>query len=139
MKKLKFAFWLSLIGFFALLIYQNLDFFSARYSLQVNLGFYNRQTPQMTNGAIMASFVGISILVMLIFYLSSRFETYRAKKTIRSLTRTLDESAEMISNLKQELEMRQQGETASAAQEVPEALAASSSEAKVNARPATSA
>ena len=108
MKKLKFAFWLILIGFFALLIYQNLEFFSETYSIKINLGIYQRQTPEMTHGAIMASFVGVAVLIMLIFYFSSKYENYRAKKTIKSLTHTLDESAEMISNLKKELETQQQ-------------------------------
>ena len=111
MKKLKIAFWIVFIGFFALLVYQNLEFFSATHSLKINLGIYERQTPEMTTGAIMASFVGVSVLVMLIFYLASRYEIFRANKTIKSLTHTLDESSEMITNLKKELEMQQQGET----------------------------
>ncbi len=121
MKKLKFAFWLLLIAFLALLIYENLEFFSATYALKIDLGFYHRDFPPMTHGAIVASFVGIAVLIMLLFYLSSRYETYRAKKTIKSLTHTLDESTEMISSLKLRLEGQLADESQPEEQEAPTA------------------
>ena len=104
MKKLKFVVWLLLIGLFALLIYQNLDFFSTTYSMKIDLGFYSQQTPAITNGVIIAFFVGASVLIMLIYYLSSRYENFRARKMIKRLTRTLDESSALINSLKSELE-----------------------------------
>lgn len=128
MKKLKYAFWIIFIAFFAVLIYQNLEFFSATYSLRINLGIYERETPAMTTGAIMASFVGISVLIMLTFYLASRYEIFRAKKTIKSLTHTLDESSEMITSLKKELEIQQPGETMAASGPVDETLDVPASE-----------
>ena len=96
MKKLKFVFWIILIAFFGLLIYQNLPFFTHTNSLKIDFGVYAYQTPDMTNGAIIAAFVGIGVLIMLLLYFSSRYDGYRAKKIIKMLQKTNeDRSAEM--------------------------------------------
>ena len=65
---------------------------------------------------------------MLVFYLTGRYENFRAKKTIKSLTHTLDESAEMITNLKKELETLQPGTTAPIEEEANETVEMTSSE-----------
>jgi cell division protein FtsL len=109
MKKLKFVFWLVFVGFFALLVYQNLGFFSAKNILQINLGIYQRSTPELTNGVIIAGFVGIGVFVMLIFYFSSRYAVYKSRKTIKELQSNLDERTSAIANLKEELESLKQG------------------------------
>ena len=108
MKKLKFVFWLVFVGFFALLVYQNLDFFSAMNILQINLGVYQRSTPELTNGVIIAGFVGIGVFIMLIFYFSSRYTVYKAKKTIKELRNNLEERTSAIASLKEELESLKQ-------------------------------
>jgi hypothetical protein len=109
MKKLKFVFWLVFVGFFALLVYQNLGFFLAKNTLQINLGIYQRSTPELTNGGIIAGFVGIGVFVMLVFYFSSRYTVYKANKAIRELKSNLDERTSAIAGLKQELESLKQG------------------------------
>jgi hypothetical protein len=103
MKKLKYLFWLIFIGFFVLLVYQNIDFFSAKNSLHLDLGIYQRTTPMWTNGAIIGGFVGIAVLIMLIFYFSSRFAVYKANKTIKALKGTLDERTSTLGDLKNEM------------------------------------
>jgi uncharacterized membrane protein YciS (DUF1049 family) len=118
MKKLKFVFWLVFVGFFALLVYQNLDFFSAKNILEINLGFYQRSTPELTNGAIIAGFVGIGVFVMLIFYFSSRYTVYKAKKTIKELQNNLEDRTSALASLKEELESLKQ--TRSFGQELSE-------------------
>ena len=138
MKKLKYAFWLIFVVFFGVLIYQNLAFFSTKHSLSINLWLYQKQTPDMTTGAIVASFVGIGVLIMLLFYLSSRYDAFRAKKTIKSLTHTLDESSAKIVDLQKELETYKQGGAIPEAEPMPEALEATSTESPAETDPAHS-
>jgi hypothetical protein len=103
MKKLKFAFWIIILGFIGLLVYQNLPFFAATNSLTIDLGIYANQTPDMTNGAIIASFVGIGVLIMLIFYFSSRYDSYRSKKTIKMLEATIEQRSGELDELKKQV------------------------------------
>ena len=103
MKKLKYAFWLLLVVFIGLLVYQNLAFFSTKQSLHINLGFYEKSTPELTIGAIIAVFVGIGVLITLMFYFASRYDNFRSKKTIKELKNQLEESVGTMSQLKQEV------------------------------------
>ena len=103
MKKLKYVFWLILIAFLALLVFQNLAFFSEKNSLHIDLGLYQKTTPPWTNGAIIAGFVGLGVFIMLIFYFSSRFGIYKANKTIKELRNTLDSRTKDLSDLKSQL------------------------------------
>ena len=109
MKKLKYVFWLIFLGFFALLVYQNMEFFSARNSLHIDLGLYQRTTPMLTNGVIIAGFVGIGVFVTLIFYFASKFGVYRANKTIKELRNSIDERSSTLADLKNELESLKSG------------------------------
>lgn len=109
MKKLRYMFWLILIGFLVVLVYQNLGFFSSLHSLHINLGFYERSTPDLATGAIIAIFVGVSVLLMMMLYFASRFENYRAKKTIKELRAGMEESTDTISKLTAEVEMLKGG------------------------------
>ena len=118
MKKLKFVFWLVFVGFFALLVYQNLDFFSAKNILQIDLGIYQRATPELTNGAIIAGFVGIGVFLMLVFYFSSRYSVYRANRTIKELKSNLEDRTSALASLKEELETLKLG--GALGQEAPE-------------------
>lgn len=109
MKKLKYLFWLIIVIFLGLLVYQNLAFFTAKQRLSINLGIYEKTTPELTVGAIIAIFVGLSVLIMMFFYLLSRYETYRAKKTIKALRNSIEESSGTIATLKQEVELIKSG------------------------------
>jgi|GEM_PF-1141314 len=109
MKKLKYAFWLVLVGIVGLLVYQNLAYFTARHSLHIDLGIYQRSTPELANGAIIAIFVGIGVLITMIFYFASRYESYRAKKTVKDLRSSMEENSSVISGLKQEVELLKSG------------------------------
>ena len=109
MKKLKYMFWFILIGFLVVLVYQNIGFFSSLHSLHINLGFYQKTTPELATGAIIAIFVGLSVLLMMMLYFASRFESYRAKKMIKELRSGMEESADTISKLTAEVEMLKGG------------------------------
>jgi heme/copper-type cytochrome/quinol oxidase subunit 2 len=120
MKKLKYMFWLILVIFLGLVVYQNLAFFSSKHVLQINLGIYQRYTPEMTNGAIIAIFVGISVLIMMMLYTVSRYNGYRAKKNIKSLQAGIDERDNTIAKLTQEVELLKEGDGAVPALDVPD-------------------
>ena len=105
MKKFKFVFWFLFIAFFALLVYQNLEFFSAKNTLHIDIGIYQKTTPEWTNGAIIAGFVGIGIFIMLLFYFASRFGVYKANKTIKEMKSAIDDRESLIAKLKDEVAM----------------------------------
>jgi uncharacterized membrane protein YciS (DUF1049 family) len=109
MKKLKFLFWLVFIGFFVLLVYQNLEFFSTKNSLQIDLWFRQYATQPLTNGVIIAGFVGIGVFIMLLLYFSSRYTAYKANRIIKELRSNLEERTNAIASLKEELETIKQG------------------------------
>jgi uncharacterized membrane protein YciS (DUF1049 family) len=113
MKKLKYVFWLLLIAFFGVIIYQNWDYVTTvNDSLKLNLFVYNKPIPPLTNGAIIAICVGVGVLITMLFYLASRYEAYRAKKTIKTLRSSMEESKKSISELKQEVELLKGGSPA---------------------------
>lgn len=109
MKKLKFVFWLLFIVFFGLLVYQNIGYFSEKNILEINLGVYHKSTPELTNGVIIAGFVGIGVFIMLLMYFSSRYAVYKANKTIKELKSNLEDRTSAIDGLKEELEALKQG------------------------------
>ena len=112
MKKLKYAFWLIIIAFFGVVIAQNWDYITAENSLKLNLYVYNKPIPPLTNGAIIAICVGTGVMVMMLFYFASRYEAYRAKKTIKSLRSGIEESQKSISDLQQEVVLLKGGSPA---------------------------
>ena len=113
MKKLKYLFWLLLIAFFGVVIYQNWDYVTfVNDNLKLNLFVYNKPIPPLTNGAVIAICVGVGVLITMLFYLSSRYEAYRAKKTIKTLRNSMEESQKSISDLKHEVELLKGGSPA---------------------------
>jgi uncharacterized membrane protein YciS (DUF1049 family) len=113
MKKLKYVFWLLLIAFFGVVIYQNWDYATfVNDNLKLNLFVYNKPIPPLTNGAIIAICVGVGVLITMLFYLASRYEAYRAKKTIKALRKSMEESNKSVSELKQEVELLKGGSPA---------------------------
>ena len=109
MKKLKYVVWLLLIALFGVVIAQNWDYIATENSLKLNLFIYNEPIPPLTNGAIIAICVGISVMIMMLFYFASRYEAYRAKKTIKTLRNGMEESQKSIADLKQEVELLKGG------------------------------
>ncbi len=115
MKKLKYVFWLLLIAFLGVVIYQNWDYVNfVNDNLKLNLFVYNKPIPPLTNGVIIAICVGVGVLITMLFYLGSRYEAYRAKKTIKTLRSSIEESKKSISELKQEVELLKGGSPAPA-------------------------
>lgn len=101
MKKFKYAFWLLLVGFLGLLVYQNQGVFLAKHQLDINLGFVQYHVPEVYSILIIAVFFFGGILLA---YAASLFERYRAHRQIKSLKQTVDAYTGTITKLKQEVD-----------------------------------
>jgi uncharacterized integral membrane protein len=99
MKKIKLGFWLIIVVFLVLIIYQNLDYFKATRSLSLDLVIAQYYTPEIPNAVVfLASFLA-GLLIAYIFGLLAQF---RARKTIKNLNTTINSQIEMITSLKQQ-------------------------------------
>lgn len=99
MKKLKLGFWLIIILFLVLIIYQNQDFFRATRSLSLNLFVAQYYTPEIP---IAVLFLATFLTGLLIAYIFGLLAQFRARKTIKSLNTTINSQIEMITSLKQQ-------------------------------------
>jgi cell division protein FtsB len=121
MKKIRYGLFVILIALFGLLVYQNKTFFLTKYSLALDLGFYQNFTPELYNLVIICAFF---LFGMLITYGGSLLERFRAKKTIKTLQRTIDASSETIAELRKEVDELKVGwEPVQEGEAVPDAAA----------------
>ena len=108
MKRTKIAFWLILIGFIALLAYQNWDFFMSEHRLRLNL-FVTEEfsTPKLQNAILFLFFFFAGLLIS---YFITLFERFKSKKTIKTLNAALETNQKLLDELKKELSLLK-GET----------------------------
>jgi hypothetical protein len=102
MNKAKGIFWLIVLGFFTLLIFQNQDFFLERQTLRLNPyigGEY--QTPDLPIVFFFVIFVLIGFFIAYFFGLYGKF---KANQTIKGLNAKQGLHLESISNLNAEIE-----------------------------------
>jgi len=101
MKKGKVVFWVLILGFIALITFQNEDYFlNTTRSLQLNLGVAPAyQTPTLPLVVYHLVFFIFGLLVAFAFSLSTRF---RARKTIKRLTTSVDSQQKELDALKSE-------------------------------------
>ena len=101
MKKAKIAFWLILIGFIALIAYQNWDFFMSEHRFRLNL-FVTEEfsTPKLQNAILFLFFFFSGLLIA---YFITLFERFKSKKTIKMLTAALEMSRKELDALKKEI------------------------------------
>jgi uncharacterized integral membrane protein len=99
MKKLKLGFWLIIVLFLVLIIYQNQDFFRATHSLSLNLFVAQYYTPEIPTAVF---FLAAFLVGLMIAYIFGLLAQYRAKKTIKNLNSTINSQIEMITSLKQQ-------------------------------------
>ena len=101
MKKIRIALLLAALGFFGLVIYQNMSYLLTSANLQMNLWIAG---PYVSDGVKNAQLIlGAFFVGLLISYflgLSSRFKN---NKIIKSLNATLNSQMETITALKNEL------------------------------------
>ena len=109
MKKVKAVFWLLVLLFVALVVYQNLDYFLAKESLDINLYFKQYRTPELANGVLI---LGCFLTGFLVAYVISLSERFKARKAVKSMNATVDSHLEQISALRQEIEVIKRGEPA---------------------------
>lgn len=103
MKKLRYAFYLIFTALFCWGVWENYAFLSAKNNLKIDLKVWGGDI-DLANGAIITIFVGTTILAMLFFYLSAKYDVYRSKKATKRLQSSLEENASIISDLKREVE-----------------------------------
>jgi uncharacterized integral membrane protein len=102
MNKGKLVWWLLILGFMALGIYQNQDYFlKTTQSLRLNfLVVPEYHTPNLPLAAIHLVFFVFGLLVAFLLGLPTRF---RARKAIRHLSVSVDAQEKEMSELKSEL------------------------------------
>jgi len=100
-KRVKIGIWVIIIGFLALIVQQNQDFFLARQSLGLNLYFRNYSLPEVANVFLffICFLAGLLFAVYFIF-----FDRFKLKKTNKTLNTTINTHLEKISLLEKELE-----------------------------------
>ena len=108
MKKAKVVIWLIIIGFIALIIYQNKEFFLTKHSFGINLLVFNYRSPEVYSAILFLLFF---ILGVLIAYFFSLFEKFKASKAIKALTAANLSLEKMIASLKNDLASFKTGQT----------------------------
>ncbi|MBT8371560.1 MAG: LapA family protein [Deltaproteobacteria bacterium] len=101
MKKIKLVFWLILIAFLALLTYQNWDYFMSQHGLRINLFVAEYHTPPLQNAVLLLIFFFAGLLIAYFFTL---FERFKSKRTIKSMTASLEMSEKLLDELKKEIQ-----------------------------------
>ncbi len=100
MKNAKLAFWIIVLGFLALIIYQNQDFFWVKQSLHINLFSKHYPTPPVLRAIW---FFSCFFLGLLIAYFSNLSERFRSNKTIKSLNTNINELTKKNADLEQQV------------------------------------
>lgn len=102
MKKVKIGFWLIVVAFLVLVGFQNKAFFLQKHRFDIDLwvtGPYH--SPDIYNAVLFA----VCLLVGLaIAYLSGLYERYKANKTIKQLTKSLNDRQAEVEQLKTEVQ-----------------------------------
>jgi uncharacterized integral membrane protein len=102
MKKRTLIIWLIILGFIALIIFQNKAFFlESKTALSINIWVAKAyQTPELANAIIVLGFFVFGLVVAYLFGLSARFKAKRAIKKLRA-----DEAAYLkeLNGLKDEI------------------------------------
>ena len=102
MKKAKIVFWIIIVAFTAVFIYQNKIFFMAKQSLSLKLPFLKiYHTPELPLAVI---FLVFFLTGFLIAYFFSLYDRFKSKKTIRNLNTAAASQLEELATLKGELD-----------------------------------
>ncbi len=100
MNKAKGIFWLIVLGFIFLLIFQNQDFFLKEESLSLNLFFDNYKTPELP-GAVY--FIAFFVFGLLIAYFFSLYAKFKYNQVIKDLNNKLKGHVDTIAKMGEEL------------------------------------
>lgn len=118
MKNLKIVFWIVILGFIGLIVYQNRGLLFESESLGINLMFAEYQTPRLP----MALFFAVVFLLgLLIAYVSGLFERFKSGKTIKKQQETIRVQQGALDELKKDIEALKPRVEPAAATEPPAA------------------
>lgn len=96
MKKVKYVFWLVVLGLVALAVYQNSEFFIDKRSLGIDLYFFSYESPKLPTGVY---YLAVFLIGMLISYVFTLAQKFRNRKTIRQLNEKVAASEKKIAAL----------------------------------------
>jgi uncharacterized integral membrane protein len=100
MKKVKIVVLLVILGLIALIGVQNRDFILVTQQFSINLLFFNYQSPEIPNFALLIAFFMAGLLLA---YFSSLMERFRARRVIKDLTGQVNAGREKSEALEKEL------------------------------------
>ena len=100
MKKIRIVLLLVALGFFGLVIYQNIGYLSTSANLQMNLWIAGPYSVGIINGQLILGAFFAGLLISYFLGLSFRFKN---NKIIKDLNATLSSQIETITALKSEL------------------------------------
>jgi cell division protein FtsL len=103
MRKIKIALWVVVFGFLALLIMQNQEFFFSKTGFGLDFYYQKYQIPKVPNVIL---FLAVFFIGLLIAYILSLFGQFKVKKTLKNLNATIKSQMEVISDLKGEIEAK---------------------------------
>lgn len=105
MKNIKIAFWVIIIGFIILLLFQNQEIILAKQSFKLDLMVADEyHSPEMPNGIIYFVCLLTGFFIAFFAGLADRF---KSKKNIRTLKAANASQLEEISTLKSKVELMQ--------------------------------
>ena len=105
MKNVKIAFWVIIVGFIILFLFQNQDVIIEKQSFKLDLMVADEyHTPELPNGIIYFICLLTGFFIALFAGLANRF---KSKKDIKNLKTANDSQLEEISVLKSRLELLQ--------------------------------
>jgi uncharacterized integral membrane protein len=108
MKKIKIAVWVIILGFLALIVYQNQSYFTDKHSFKIDLVFAQYSWPEVGNFILLLACFILGYIIAVFFGLSHRM---KSRKEIKRLLATVDSHLEKISDLRNELEALRSGST----------------------------
>ncbi|MBW1698451.1 MAG: DUF1049 domain-containing protein [Deltaproteobacteria bacterium] len=102
MSKVKIFIWILIFAIIAIVLFQNDTLFLGKQALKIDLFFVKYQTPQLPVAIYFLATLVIGLIIAYFFGLSDKF---KARKTIKSLTSSLEAQKEEMSSLRREIEM----------------------------------
>jgi uncharacterized integral membrane protein len=106
MKKIKIAFWVIILGFLVLIIYQNLPYFTNKHPFKINLVFVQYTWQELDNFILLLACFILGFILAVFFGMSHRM---KSKKEIKRLITAVDSHLERISELRNELDALRSG------------------------------
>ena len=102
MKKVKITFWLIILVFAGVFVYQNKIFFMAKQSLSLTLPFLDTlHSPELPHAVL---FLVFFLTGFLIAYFSGLYDRFKSNKTLKNLNAATATQQDELTALKRELE-----------------------------------